>query len=91
VPAAMADIWRTWVLATAAGDVAGFHAMNRVNSGVIAAKISAASSGIKGRSSSRGVEMTVSMIFAWCTPDYSPAEPISGRPRRQGPSTIDLT
>ena len=43
--------------------------MKRVNSGVIAAKISAASSGVKGRSSSRCVEMTVSVIFASCMPD----------------------
>jgi hypothetical protein len=44
--------------------------MNRVNSGVIAAKIWAASPGVKGRSSSRGVEMTVSVsvIFVSRTP-----------------------
>jgi hypothetical protein len=68
----MADIWRNWLAAMAAGDAGGSHAMKRVNSGVIAAKISAGSSGVKGRSSSRGVEMTLSEIFASCTPGYSP-------------------
>jgi hypothetical protein len=63
----MADIWRNWFPAMAAGDAGGPHDMKRVNSGVIAAKISAASSGVKGRSSSRGVEMTVLGIFKSCT------------------------
>jgi hypothetical protein len=52
------------------------HTMKRVNSGVMAAKISATSSGVKGRSSSRCVEMTVSVIFASCMPNYSPAKAI---------------
>jgi hypothetical protein len=69
----MADIWRNWLPAMAAGDAGGSHAMKRVNSGVIAAKISTASPDVKGRSSSRGVEMTVSVsvIFLSRTPDYS--------------------
>jgi hypothetical protein len=56
----MADIWWGWLPAMAASDTGGSHDMKRVNSGVIAAKISAASSGVQGRSSSRGVEMTIS-------------------------------
>jgi hypothetical protein len=69
----VADIWRNWLPAMAAGDAGGSHAMKRVNSGVIAAKISTASPDVKGRSSSRGVEMTVSVsvIFLSRTPDYS--------------------
>jgi hypothetical protein len=35
----MADIWWDWLPAMAGGDTGGSHAMKRVNSGVIAAKI----------------------------------------------------